>query len=214
MKSLILIGPPGAGKGTQSKALCAEYGIVQIATGDILRANVGKKTELGLEAKGYMDKGQLVPDALVVNMVVARLADDDCKDGFILDGFPRNLGQAETLENILIDGGRKIDAAIGIEVETQELVRRLSGRRVCRECGEAYHIIFNKPAVENICDSCDGELYQRDDDKPKTIEHRLEVYAKETRQVIGFYAKKGLYKPVKGVGAMEKISEEIIKAIG
>jgi adenylate kinase len=214
MKSLILIGPPGAGKGTQSQVLCKQYGIVQIATGDILRANVGKGTELGIEAKGYMDKGQLVPDKLVVDMVVARLGDDDCKNGFILDGFPRNLGQAEALEKILSDSGKKIDAAIGIEVETKELVRRLSGRRVCRGCGAAYHVIFNQPAKEDICDSCEGELYQRDDDKAETIEHRLEVYAKETSQVIGFYADKGLYRPVAGVGAMDKISEEIIKTIG
>ncbi len=214
MKSLILIGPPGAGKGTQSKVLCEKYGIVQIATGDILRANVKENTALGIEAKGYMDKGQLVPDKLVVDMVVGRLGQDDCKQGFILDGFPRNVGQAEALEGVLNDCNRKIDAAIGIVVESKDLVDRLTGRRVCRGCGASFHVSYNPPKAEGVCDLCSGELYQRDDDTSSTIESRLEVYERETRPVIDFYIEKGLYSPVEGVGTMETITKEIVKAIG
>ncbi|VAV83498.1 Adenylate kinase [hydrothermal vent metagenome] len=214
MKSLILIGPPGAGKGTQSKVLCDKYGIVQIATGDILRANVKDNTPLGVEAKGFMDSGQLVPDKLVVEMVVDRLGDDDCKNGFILDGFPRNVGQAEALDGVLEAKGKKIDAAIGIVVDNKELVERLTGRRVCRGCGASFHISYNPPAKEGVCDFCSGELYQRADDTVETIESRLEVYERETRPVIDFYAARGLYSPVEGVGTMEKITEEIVKAIG
>ncbi|VAW36915.1 Adenylate kinase [hydrothermal vent metagenome] len=214
MKSLILIGPPGAGKGTQSKILCDKYGIVQIATGDILRASVKDNTPLGIKARVFMDKGQLVPDKLVVEMVVDRLGDDDCSSGFILDGFPRNIGQAEALEGVLKARGMKIDAAIGIVVENKELLKRLTGRRVCRGCGASFHVIFNLPAKEGLCDLCGGELYQRDDDKVETIESRLEVYERETRPVIDFYAERGLYTPVDGVGTMEKITEEIVKAIG
>jgi len=161
-----------------------------------------------------MDKGQLVPDKLVVEMVVDRLGDDDCSSGFILDGFPRNIGQAEALEGVLKARGMKIDAAIGIVVENKELLKRLTGRRVCRGCGASFHVIFNLPAKEGLCDLCGGELYQRDDDKVETIESRLEVYERETRPVIDFYAERGLYTPVDGVGTMEKITEEIVKAIG
>jgi len=214
MKSLILIGPPGAGKGTQSKVLCDKYGIVQIATGDILRANVKGGTELGERARGFMDKGQLVPDELVVEMVVDRLAADDCENGFILDGFPRNVGQAEALEEILVKSGKNIDAAIGIEVDSEELVTRLTGRRVCRGCGATFHVTFNPSAKEGVCDGCGGELYQRADDKIETIRSRLEVYEKETRPVIDFYSGKSLYRPIEGVGTMKKITEEIIRAIG
>lgn len=214
MKNLILIGPPGAGKGTQSKVLCDKYGIVQIATGDILRANVKDNTDLGQKAKGFMDKGQLVPDKLVVEMVVGRLGDDDCKNGFILDGFPRNVGQAEALEGILKDHGKKIDVAIGIVVDSKEIVSRITGRRVCRGCGATYHVSFNPPAKECVCDSCGAELYQRDDDKVETIESRLEVYERETKPVIDYYSAKNLYRPVAGVGSMQSISDEIIKTIG
>ncbi len=214
MKSLILIGPPGAGKGTQSKVLCERYGIVQIATGDILRANVKDNTPLGIEARSFMDSGKLVPDKLVVEMVVDRLGDDDCKNGFILDGFPRNVGQAEALDGVLEARGKKIDAAIGIVVDNKELVERLTGRRVCRGCGASFHVSYNPPAKEGVCDLCGGELYQRADDTVETIGSRLEVYERETRPVIDFYAARGLYSPVEGVGTMEKITEEIVKAIG
>ena len=214
MKSLILIGPPGAGKGTQSKVLCDKYGIVQIATGDILRANVKNGTPLGIEAKGFMDSGKLVPDKLVVDMVASRLGEDDCATGFILDGFPRNVGQAKALDGVLAECGKKIDAAIGIVVDSKDLVDRLTGRRVCRGCGASFHISYNKPAIEGVCDLCKGELYQRADDTVETIESRLEVYENETRPVIDFYVDKGLYSPVEGVGTMENITQEIVKAIG
>ncbi len=214
MPNLILLGAPGAGKGTQSKNLTQRFGIPQISTGDILRKNVREKTELGMRAKDYMNKGALVPDELVVEMVAERLEESDCANGFILDGFPRNLKQAESLEKTLADLGKKIDAAVGIEVDRKELVRRLSGRRVCRDCGEAFHTIFNPPQNIGVCDSCGGELYQRDDDKEETIEARLKVYDEETLPLVEYYKTKGLYRGVDGIGSVDEITEAIVKAIG
>ncbi|MBI5587240.1 MAG: adenylate kinase [Deltaproteobacteria bacterium] len=211
--NLILLGAPGAGKGTQGKNLSETYRIPQISTGDILRANVRSKTQLGVKAREYMDKGVLVPDDVVVNMVVDRIQQEDCVNGFILDGFPRNLNQAEVLESTLKKMGKKIDFAIGIDVERKELVRRLSGRRVCRKCGASYHVIFNPPVNIGMCDKCDSEIYQRDDDKEETIGARLKVYEEETFPLIEYYTGKGLYRSVDGIGSVDRIKKSITDAI-
>jgi adenylate kinase len=213
MVNIMLLGAPGAGKGTQGRNLSEHYGIPQIATGDILRENVRKKTALGFKAKEYMDKGVLVPDDIVVDMVVGRIGMKDCKDGFILDGFPRNTAQAKAIESILKEMGKEIDCVIGIEVEKRELVRRLGGRRVCKKCGTSYHVIFNPPVNIGMCDKCGSEIYQRDDDKEETIEARLKVYSDETFPLIEYYTDKGLFKVVSGVGGVDQIAGEIIEAI-
>lgn len=213
MMNLILLGAPGAGKGTQGKNLSERFEIPQISTGDILRENVRKKTELGLKAKEYMDKGALVPDEIVVNMVSGRLLMDDCAKGFILDGFPRNIAQAEVLENTLEKLGKQIDHVVGIEVDKKELVRRLSGRRVCRKCGASYHVIFNPPMNIGMCDSCGSEIYQRDDDKEETIEARLKVYDQETLPLVKFYNDRDLYRPVDGIGGVDQVTKAIVDVI-
>lgn len=211
--NLILLGAPGAGKGTQGKNLSERYRIPQISTGDILRANVRSKTQLGLKAREYMDKGVLVPDDVVVGMVSDRIKEEDCLNGFILDGFPRNLKQAEVLEQTLKDMGKRIDRVIGIDVERKELVRRLSGRRVCRKCGANYHVIFSPPMNIGACDKCSSEIYQRDDDSEETIEARLKVYEQETFPLIEYYARKGLYAAVDGIGTVDQITNFIVSAI-
>jgi len=213
MTNIILLGAPGAGKGTQSKNLSERFGIPQISTGDILRENVRNRTELGVKAKEYMDRGALVPDDVVVNMVTARLQDEDCSGGFILDGFPRNIAQAEALEATLAGLGRSIDHVIGIEVDNKELVRRLSGRRVCRECGASYHVIFNPPVNMGLCDKCDAEIYQRDDDSEATIEARLKVYEQETLPLVAFYKERGTYRPINGLGAVDQVTKAIVDVI-
>lgn len=213
MANLILLGAPGAGKGTQGKNLAEHFDIPQISTGDILRANVRNKTELGLKAKEYMDKGALVPDSVVVKMVEDRINQDDCENGFILDGFPRNIPQAEALDATLGGINRKIDQVIGIEVEKKELVRRLGGRRVCRKCATSYHVIFNPPVNIGICDKCGSEIYQRDDDKEETIEARLNVYERETFPLIEYYTGKGLFRPVSGIGVVDQITDAIVGII-
>lgn len=211
--NIILLGAPGAGKGTQGKNLSERFRIPQISTGDILRANVRNKTALGLKAKEFMDKGALVPDDVVVNMVSDRIKEDDAQNGFILDGFPRNLKQAEVLEQTLKAAGKKIDAVIGIEVERKELIRRLSGRRVCRKCGASYHVIFSPPMNIGMCDKCGSEIYQRDDDKEETIEARLKVYEQETFPLVEFYSGKGFYRGIDGIGTVDHITATIIGAI-
>lgn len=213
MVNIILLGAPGAGKGTQAKNLSEHYGIAQVATGDILRENVRGKTALGLKAKEYMDKGVLVPDDVVVDMVAGRLGMRACKDGFILDGFPRNTAQAKAIESILKETGKEIDCVIGIDVEKKELVRRMSGRRVCKKCGTSYHVIFNPPVNIGMCDKCGSEIYQRDDDKDETIEARLKVYSDETFPLIEYYTALGLFKAVSGIGGVDQIAGEIIEAI-
>lgn len=213
MKNLILFGAPGAGKGTQGKGLSERYKIPQISTGDILRSSVKNKTPLGLKAKEYMDKGALVPDEIVVSMVVERLNGEDCEKGFILDGFPRNIKQAGELESMLKAMGKSIDSVVGIDVERKELLRRLSGRRVCRKCGANYHVIFSPPLNLGMCDKCGSEIYQRDDDKEDTIEARLKVYEQETLPLVDYYGKKGLYRPVDGIGSVDAIAEAIVRAI-
>lgn len=211
---MILLGPPGCGKGTQAKMLIEAYGIPQISTGDILREAIARKTDLGLEAKNYMDKGLLVPDNLVIKIIEGRLRKEDCAGGFILDGFPRTLGQAEALEATLAAMNQQIQHVLSIEVEDGELIRRLTGRRICRKCGESFHLVFNPPRQEGQCDSCRGELYQRDDDKEETIRKRLNVYQSQTAPLISFYQKKGMLRPVSGVGSIDAIKQRIERALG
>ena len=213
MLNLILLGPPGAGKGSQAKSLAARYGIPHISTGDILRAAVRDRTELGVKAKAYMDKGALAPDDLVVEIVAERVKMDDCKAGFILDGFPRNIPQAEAVEMMLGALGKKTDKVINIQVSHREIIKRLSGRWVCRNCGEGYHIIFNPPMEDKKCDKCKGEIYQRDDDKEDTILARLKVYEEQTAPLIDFYKKKGSLVTVDGIGGFQEITEKIVNVV-
>ena len=210
---IILLGPPGAGKGTQAKDLVNKYGIPQISTGDILRKNLAEKTPLGLEAKKFMDKGELVPDSVVVGIVKERLKEADCKPGYILDGFPRTVPQAEALDAALADMKTPLDKVLSIEVPDEELVKRLSGRRTCRSCQEGYHVMFKKPKAEGKCDKCGGELYQRDDDKEEAIMNRLKVYQSSTAPLIDYYKGKGLLSSINGVGAMGDILKRMVTAL-
>ena len=210
---MILLGPPGCGKGTQAKILINTYRISQISTGDILREALKKGSPLGLEAKTYMDKGLLVPDHLVIKIIEERLQQADCKSGFILDGFPRTVAQAEALDTTLSKMGLDLKNVFSIEVDEEELIKRLTGRRICRQCGESYHINFNQPRKEGICDTCQGELHQRDDDKEETIRNRLKVYQAQTAPVINFYKMKDILHSIDGIGSIEEISERIINII-
>lgn len=202
---IVLLGAPGAGKGTQAKKLIDKYGIPQISTGDILRKAVADGTPLGIEAKSYMNKGELVPDSVVIGLVKERLQQDDCRKGFILDGFPRNTAQAETLDRVLGEMGVPLQIALSVDVDLDVLMKRLTGRRTCRQCGQMYNIYFSPPAKEGICDKCGGELYHRDDDKEETIRKRLEVYESQTAPLIEYYKNKGILKSVNGVGNIEEI---------
>ena len=208
------MGPPGAGKGTQAERLIEKYGIPQISTGDMFRAAVKEQTPLGLEAKKYMDNGQLVPDAVTVGIVKERLAKDDCKKGFILDGFPRTTSQAVSLDAILRDLGIKLDGVINIAVPDEELIKRTTGRQICRSCGATYHVTFKPSKVKNVCDKCGGELYQRDDDKPETIKNRLDVYEKSTSPLVDYYRGQGLLKSVNGDQARETVYGDVKEALG
>jgi adenylate kinase len=210
---MILLGPPGCGKGTQAKTLIDTYRIPQISTGDILREAVKSGAPLGLEAKTYMDQGSLVPDHLVIKIIEERLQQADCKHGYILDGFPRTIAQAETLDTTLSKLGLGLEYVLSIEVDEEELIKRLAGRRVCRQCGENYHINFNPPKKEGVCDTCREELYQRDDDKKETIRNRLKVYQAQTAPLIKFYKKKGVLRSIDGIGSIEDIKERIIITI-
>lgn len=210
---IILLGPPGAGKGTQAKDLVNKYGIPQISTGDILRKNLAEKTPLGLEAKKYMDAGGLVPDSVVIGIVKERLKEADCKKGYILDGFPRTVPQAEELDKALAEMGTPLDKVLSIEVKDEELVKRLSGRRTCRSCQEGYHVMFKAPKVADKCDKCGGELYQRDDDKEEAIKNRLVVYQSSTAPLIAYYTGKGLLRAVDGVGSMGDILKRMVAAL-
>jgi adenylate kinase len=203
--NIILLGPPGCGKGTQAKMLMEHYQTPQISTGDILRAAVANQTPLGKKAKEFMDKGELVPDNLVVQIVEARLKESDCRKGFILDGFPRTVAQAEALDKLQV----KIEAAINVQVGNDELIKRLTGRRTCRSCGAMYHILFGPPQKDGVCDKCQGKLYQRDDDKEETIKNRLIVYEQMTNPLIAWYAKKNILHSVDGIGSVRDIFNTI-----
>ena len=211
--NIVLFGPPGAGKGTQAERLAQKLGLPHVASGDLFRYNLKNETELGLLAKKYMDRGDLVPDDDTVAMVRDRLEQPDCAEGVILDGFPRTVSQAKALLEMLDDMGRSLDAAINIEVGEEEVVRRLSGRRVCRDCGATYHVDFNPPQEAGVCDECGGELYQRDDDKPETIRNRLQVYLDQTAPLIGYYEEAGLLHEVDGEGDIKTVNEALLTVI-
>jgi adenylate kinase len=210
---LVLVGPPGAGKGTQAQFIAAQFAIPKISTGDIFRANVSQGTELGVTAKKYMDAGDLVPDEVTNAMVRERLKEDDAVDGFLLDGFPRNVPQAETLHEMLGDMGLDLDVVLELVVDDEEVIRRLSGRRTCRSCGHIWHVDFDPPVREGICDHCGGELFQRDDDKPDTVQHRLDVYAEQTAPLISFYAEKGILLGIDATGPVDDVTERAIAAL-
>lgn len=211
---LVLLGAPGAGKGTQAKKLIEKYGIPQISTGDILRQSVADGTPLGKEAKSYMDKGELVPDKVVLGLVQERLRKDDCKKGYILDGFPRNTAQAQALDGILNDLGMALTAALSVDVPKEDLMKRLTGRRTCRKCGQMYNVYFSPPKAEGVCDKCGGELFQRDDDREETIKRRLDVYEAKTAPLIDYYSKKGILKSVQGTGGIDQIFGKICSVLG
>jgi adenylate kinase len=211
--NIILLGPPGAGKGTQAKMMIEKYTIPQISTGDMLRAALKERTPLGLKAKEYMDKGALVPDEVVIGLIQERLKETDCQRGYILDGFPRTVAQAEALDQVLAGLGSKIDHVISIEVDKGDLLKRLTGRRTCRQCGAMFHVIFTPPVNKGICDKCQGELYQRDDDNEDTVRNRLEVYDAQTFPLIQYYQQKGLVRKIEGVGGIQQIFENIVKTL-
>lgn len=210
---LVLLGAPGAGKGTQAKKLIEKYHVPQISTGDILRKAVADGTPLGKEAKSYMDKGELVPDSVVIGLVKERIAQDDCKIGYILDGFPRNTAQAETLDNVLSEMNAPLDVALSVDVDKDILMKRLTGRRTCKSCGQMFNVHFSAPQKEGICDKCGGALYQRDDDKEDTIRNRLDVYDSQTAPLIDYYAKQGILKSVEGVGSIDEIFGHIVSIL-
>lgn len=214
MMRIILLGPPGVGKGTQASNIVKKYKIPHISTGDIFRANIKEGTELGLIAKGYMDKGLLVPDDLVVSIVKDRLTKDDCKDGFLLDGFPRTVDQAEALDKELVAMGIKLDKVVNIDADKDILVERAIGRRICKECGATYHIKNNPPKVEGICDLDGGELYQRDDDTVETVSTRIQVYLDQTQPLIAYYREQGLILDIDGTRPIEEVFNTIVNSIG
>lgn len=210
---ILLMGPPGAGKGTQAELLTKKYNIAHIATGDMFRAAVKVGTPMGLEAKKYMDEGQLVPDDVTIGIVKDRLSESDAQKGFILDGFPRTTAQAVALDVALRDLNIKLDSVINIEVPIDELVRRISGRLICRKCGRSYHKDSKKPQKEGVCDVCQGELYQRDDDKAETVKERLDVYTTQTKPLIDYYKNNGSYVAIDGSQSMNKVFEDIVKTL-
>ncbi|MBP3620596.1 MAG: adenylate kinase [Lachnospiraceae bacterium] len=211
---IIMLGAPGAGKGTQAKMLAAKYDIPHISTGDIFRANIKNGTELGAKAKEYMDKGLLVPDELVVDLIMDRFKADDCKNGYILDGFPRTIPQAEALDKALTAVGESIDYAINVEVPDENIVNRMSGRRACVGCGATYHIKYSPTKVEGKCDTCNGDLIIRDDDKPETVLNRLNVYHEQTQPLIDYYSGKGVMREVDGTVDMQLVFDSIVAILG
>jgi adenylate kinase len=210
---LVLVGPPGAGKGTQAEFIAAHLCAPKISTGDLFRFNVGQGTALGVEAKKYMDAGQLVPDEITINMVRQRLGEPDAADGFLLDGFPRNVPQAEVLDDMLKELGVKIDVVLELVVEDDEVIRRLSGRRTCRGCGKIWHVEFDPTTVDGVCDRCDGQLFQRDDDKAETIAKRLEVYHDQTEPLVDFYSAQGKLVGIDATGPVEDVTDRAIDAL-
>lgn len=212
--NLVLLGPPGAGKGTQAKLISSNFKIPHISTGDIFRANISQNTELGIKAKSYMDKGLLVPDEVTIDIVKDRLAKEDCKNGFLLDGFPRTVKQAEALDEFLNENGKKIDGTILIEVPKENILGRMTGRRVCSKCGASFHVIFNPPKVEGICDLCGGAVVQRKDDTEETVKERLEVYDKQTEPLVEYYKGKNVLKSVDGTQDINKVFKDISDILG
>jgi adenylate kinase len=210
---LVLVGAPGAGKGTQAKFVAKHFTVPAISTGDIFRANIAAKTELGRKAKDFMDAGDLVPDEVTIGIVRDRLSQDDTAGGFLLDGFPRTLAQAEALRDMLDDLGTPLDVVLELQIDDDEVVRRLSGRRTCRQCGHVWHLEFDPPKEEGVCDIDGGELFQRDDDKPETIRRRLEVYTEQTEPLVGFYENAGLLRSITAQGAVDEITERAIAAL-
>ena len=211
---IIMLGAPGAGKGTQAKMIAEKYGVPHVSTGDIFRANIKNGTELGKEAKQYMDQGLLVPDELTVRILLDRVAQDDCKNGYVLDGFPRTIPQAEVLDSELSKLGDHIDYAIDVDVPDENIIKRMSGRRACLTCGATHHIEHVPPKTEGICDKCGSELVLRDDDKPETVKNRLNVYHEQTQPLIDFYTNKGVLKTVDGTLPMEEVFAAITAILG
>jgi adenylate kinase len=210
---VVLVGPPGAGKGTQAQFIASHLAIPKVSTGDIFRYNVSAGTGLGRQAKAFMDRGDLVPDEVTVAMVASRLQEDDSLSGFLLDGFPRNLPQAETLKKLLADWGLRLDLVLVLVVDHDEVIRRLSGRRTCRKCGRVWHVAFDPPSVTGKCDECGGELFQRDDDREETIRHRLEVYEQQTQPLISYYADEGILLGIDATGPVEDVTERALVAL-
>ena len=207
---IVMLGAPGAGKGTQAQMICDRYGIPHVSTGDIFRANIANGTDLGKRAKAYMDKGELVPDELTVEILLDRVSQPDCEDGYVLDGFPRTIPQAKVLTEALAKQDDRIDFAIDVEVPDENIVRRMSGRRTCPKCGATYHVVHNAPKQEGICDNCGSELIQRPDDRPETVQNRLAVYHDMTQPLIDYYGAAGVLKTVDGTQEMGKVFEDIV----
>lgn len=211
--NLLIMGPPGAGKGTQAERMVKELNITHISTGDMFRAAIADGTEMGLKAKAYMDKGELVPDEVVIGMVKERLQQDDCKAGFLLDGFPRTVAQAKALDVTLDELSIKLDNVVNIEVPLDKLMARLTGRRVCKGCGASYHVLFNPPAEDAKCNSCGGELYQRSDDNEESVGTRLNAYMEKTQPLIDYYKEKGILKDINGDQDINLVLEDILAAV-
>jgi adenylate kinase len=211
---VVLLGPPGAGKGTQAKLLQERFASCQISTGDILRRAVVDQTPLGKEASAYIDRGALVPDVVIVNLVAERLKDKDCEAGFILDGFPRTIPQAKSLDEILTKMGKGLNRVLSVRVPKDVIIQRLAGRRTCRSCGTLSHAVFSPPKKEGVCDRCGGELFQRDDDREETVAHRLNVYETQTAPLVDYYRRMGILQEIDGVGKIDDIRDRVIKALG
>ena len=214
-KKLLIMGPPGAGKGTQAANIVSKYGVCHISTGDMFRSAIKNGTEMGKLAQSFMEKGELVPDSVTVGIVKERLSQSDCSEkGFLLDGFPRNLDQAHSLDVILNELGYALDGVIDVSVENQILINRIIGRRICKKCGATFHVEFNKPQVEGVCDVCGGELYTRKDDTLETAENRLSVYSSQTQPLLDFYSERGLLVSINGDQAVDKVFEDIVEKLG
>ncbi len=211
---IIMLGAPGAGKGTQAKKIAEKYGIPHISTGDIFRANIKGGTELGMKAKSFMDQGQLVPDDVTIGMLLDRISETDCEGGYVLDGFPRTIPQAESLTRALEAHGEKMDYAVDVDVPDAAIVERMSGRRACLSCGATYHVVYNAPAVENVCDACGEALVLRDDDKPETVQKRLTVYHDQTQPLIEYYQKAGILVTVDGTKDLNQVFKDITAVLG
>ena len=211
---VVLLGPPGAGKGTQAKLLQEKFQGCQISTGEILRKAVAEQTSLGKEAASYIDRGALVPDDVILRLMAERIQEKDCASGFLLDGFPRTVAQADGLQQILRSLGQQLDGVLSVQVPPQVIVERLSGRRTCKDCGAMYHVTFSPSKKTGVCDHCAGALYQRNDDKPETVETRLKVYENQTAPLVNYYRERGLLRDIDGVGSVEEIHQRVVRALG